>query len=98
MKNMTFKDLIAKFKALPVKTRNLIFVILGIAIFLCSYMLGYQKLQEKTAALNEEIGTQSAYVTELKGYYDNIQIAFLIILYLLKWVFLQNKLKALIYH
>ena len=48
MKNMTFKDLIAKFKALPVKTRNLIFVILGIAIFLCSYMLGYQKLQEKT--------------------------------------------------
>ena len=74
MKNMNFKDLIAKFKALPVKTRNLIFVILGIAIFLCSYMLGYQKLQEKTAALNEEIGTQSAYVTELKGYYDNIQI------------------------
>ncbi len=73
MKNMTFKDLIAKFKALPVKTRNLIFVILGIAIFLCSYMLGYQKFQEKTAALNEEIGTQSAYVTKLKDYYNNIQ-------------------------
>lgn len=73
MKDMTFKDLVAKFKALPVKTKNLIFVILGIAIFLGAYMLGFQKLQEKTASVNEEIGKQSVYVAELKGYYDNIQ-------------------------
>ena len=72
MKDLKFKDLIAKYKALPVKTKNLIFVVLGIAIFIGSYMLGYQKLNESTAAINEEITTQSQRVAELKGYYDNI--------------------------
>lgn len=72
MKDLNFKDLLAKYKALPAKTKNLIMVILGIAIFIGAYMLGFQKLQESTAALQTEIGTQSAYVTELKGYYDNL--------------------------
>ena len=74
MKDLKFKDLIAKYKALPVKTKNLIFVILGIAIFIGSYMLGYQKLNESTTAINEEITTQSQRVSELKGYYDSLDV------------------------
>lgn len=74
MKDLNFKDLAAKYKALPAKTKNLIMVILGIAIFLGAYMLGFTKLQESTTALQEEIGTQSAKVAELKGYYDSLDV------------------------
>ena len=73
MNNLNFKDIIAKIKALPTKTKNIILLILGIVIFIAAYMLGFQKIQEKTAAVQEEVNTQAAYVNELKNYYNNIQ-------------------------
>lgn len=73
MKDLNFKDLLAKYKALPAKTKNLIMVILGIAIFIGAYMLGFQKLQTSTAEIQTQIDEQSIKVSELKGYYDNLK-------------------------
>ncbi|MBR0112186.1 MAG: hypothetical protein IJM02_00395 [Clostridia bacterium] len=73
MNDLNFKDLIAKAKGLPTKTKNIILLIVGIAIFLLAYTMGFQKIQEKTAVIQEEVGKQSVYVNELKGYHDNIQ-------------------------
>ena len=73
MNNLNFKDIVAKVKGLPTKTKNIIFLLIGIFIFLAAYMLGFQKIQEKTAVVQEEAGKQSAYVAELKNYFNNIQ-------------------------
>lgn len=72
MNGLNFKDLIGKYKALPNKTKNLIFVVLGIAIFLAAYMLGFQKLQEATAEVQTEVDKQADYVAVLKDYHTNI--------------------------
>ncbi len=73
MNNMNFKDIIAKVKGLPTKTKNILFLVVGIVILLAAYMFGFQKIQEKTLAVQEEAGKQSVYVNELKGYHSNIQ-------------------------
>jgi hypothetical protein len=72
MNQLNFKDIVAKIKGLPTKTKNILLLVIGIAIFLGAYTLGFQKIQEKTAAVQTECGKQSAYVNELKNYYNNI--------------------------
>lgn len=72
MNGLNFKDLIGKYKTLPNKTKNLIFVVLGIAIFLAAYMLGFQKLQLATAEVQTEVDKQADYVAVLKDYHTNI--------------------------
>lgn len=74
MKDLNFKDLIAKWKNLPAKTKNLVMVMVGIGVFIIAYMLGFQKLQAATTEVKTEIETQSTYVSELKGYYDNVNV------------------------
>ena len=72
MKDLNFKDLAAKWKNLPAKTKNLVMVMIGIAVFIAAYLLGFQKFQESTVAIQGEISEKSTYVSELKGYYDNV--------------------------
>ena len=59
-------------KKLTWREYNLILTVLGIAIVLAAYFLGYSKYTEKNAALEEEIGTRSAYLTELNDCYNNL--------------------------
>ncbi len=60
-------------KKLTWREYNLILTVLGIAIVLAAYFLGYSKYTEKNAALEEEIGTRSAYLTELNDCYNNLK-------------------------
>ncbi len=73
MNDLNFKDLVAKAKALPTKTKNIIYLVFGIFIFILVYMFGFQTLQSTNLDLQSKIDTQSKYVNELKGYYNNIQ-------------------------
>ena len=74
MNNLNFKDLVAKVKGLPTRTKNIIFLIIGIFVFIISYTMGFQKIQEKTAAVQAEVETQSSYVKELKDYQANLPV------------------------
>ncbi len=73
MNQLNFKDIVAKVKGLPTKTKNIILLVIGLAIFLLAYTMGFQKIQEKTSAVQTEVDKQSAYVHELKDYYNNLQ-------------------------
>ncbi len=73
MNNLNFKDLVAKVRGLPTRTKNIILLIIGIFIFILSYTMGFQKIQEKTAAVQAEVDSQASYVTILKDYFNNIQ-------------------------
>jgi len=59
-------------KKLTWREYNLILTVLGIAIVLAAYFLGYSKSSEKNTALEEEIGTRKAYLTELNDCYNNL--------------------------
>ena len=59
-------------KKLTWREYNLILTVLGIAIVLAAYFLGYSKYSEKNTALEEEIGTRKAYLTELNDCYNNL--------------------------
>jgi len=73
MNNLNFKDLVAKVKGLPTRTKNIILLIIGIFIFILTYTMGFQKIQEKTAAVQAEVDSQASYVSILKDYHNNLQ-------------------------
>ena len=72
MDKLSFKQLFGRYKALPQRTKNIVFLILGLAIFILAYYFGYQPMVEKTAEIQTQVDAQAAYVSELKGYYDNM--------------------------
>ena len=59
-------------KKLTWREYNLIFTVLGIALVLAAYFLGYSKYTEKNAEIEKEIGTRSAYLDELNDCYNNL--------------------------
>ncbi|MBR4765972.1 MAG: hypothetical protein IK085_04315 [Clostridia bacterium] len=59
-------------KKLTWREYNLILTVLGIALVLAAYFLGYSKYTEKNEAIEQEIGTRSAYLTELNDCYNNL--------------------------
>ncbi|MBQ6265914.1 MAG: hypothetical protein IJK60_10750 [Clostridia bacterium] len=59
-------------KKLTWREYNLILTVLGIALVLAAYFLGYSKYSEKNTELEGEIGTRSAYLSELNDCYNNL--------------------------
>ena len=58
-------------KKLTWREYNLILTVLGIALVLAAYFLGYQKYSEQNTALETEIGTRSSYLNELQDCFNN---------------------------
>ena len=59
-------------KKLTWREYNLILTVLGIAVVLAAYFLGYSKYTDKNAEIEKEIGTRSSYLTELNDCYNNL--------------------------
>lgn len=53
---------------------NLLLAVAGILVLLLGYFVGYKNLSEKNDAVASELDTRSAYLTELKAYYDNLAV------------------------
>lgn len=60
-------------KNMDEKKRNLLAGVVGVLIFFLGYYLGYQKLTAKNEELDAKIGTQSAYLSQLREYNDNLR-------------------------
>lgn len=72
-KKIDLKDLSIGGKKLSPRDFNYILVGIGLVALLASYFLGFTKLNEKNTALATELDTQTKYLSELKGYYDNLE-------------------------
>lgn len=53
---------------------NMLLILLGVVIFIAAYYGIYSNYQDKASAIDSEVASMSTRLSELRGYYDNLDI------------------------